>query len=136
MSLIQANKANGGVLVERAIEHVETHLGMKPWGNCWGTTSYLKGWQSSEKYIESDTMIKRLEKACKVARPKFGDVVAIWANAKGARMYWEQEGNLLHTAVYVGRGRYLHQEGMGGEMRIDTLKHIKSVYPGSSSYHR
>ena len=77
-------------------------------------------------------MLKNLEeRATKIRRPsrfRLGDIVAVYNRYN--------KNYLLHTGVYIGRGKWLHQAGHKGDLRVESLRSVLWAYPGKKSFYR
>jgi len=70
---------------------------------------------------------KRLRRIKKPKRFRIGDVVGFW---------FGDANELMHTAVFIGRGKWLHQLGYRGEVRTDTFDRMIGSYAGHALYYR
>lgn len=57
-------------------------------------------------------------------------------NLKYLNGSWFFNRELTHTAVYIGRGKWLHQTGYRGKVRTDTFKQMVRSYTGQTHYYR
>lgn len=107
---------------------------LKVWNdesNCWGLTAYVLGWRKRLYYMDGNLMERRLETRLRlIPKPKrfrIGDVVAKFS---------KNTGDLLHTSIYVGKCRWLHQIGYGHEIRLDRFGRMIRCYAGIAEYYR
>jgi hypothetical protein len=121
------------------LKSAKARIGKRPEANCWGLTAFLLGWRCRLTFMSDKLMEARLrtrtERIQKPKRFRIGDVAASWDKD------WEGHCprgivELLHTAVYVGRGEWLHQTGYRGEVRLATFKQMIRSYPGRTTYYR
>ena len=83
--------------------------------NCWGFTAAHFGWIADIEWVDRDTMINLLSRNTKpVESIEVGDIEA----------YYDDLGELIHTAVYAGDGLYYHKEGQ----RCFHHEEQKSIY--------
>ena len=121
------------------LKRAKARIGEFPEANCWGFTAFLLGWRSRLGIMNAELMETRLrcrtERIPKPERFCMGDVAASWEG------YWEGwcpsvPMVLLHTAVYIGRGEWLHQTGLRHEVRVECFTTMVRSYPGRTTYHR
>ena len=130
-----ANQPRNSVRLQpELVRRLPDLVGTRDNSNCWGTTVYALGGQSELKFRSREDTKAWLRTACERVRgkgqPRFGDVLAIHADAKGASKFRTHGGDLLPTDIFVGRGLYFHQQGYGGEFKLSPLRDILKVYPG------
>lgn len=78
-------------------------LGEGSHANCWGTTLYLLGANPSlkwEQYIPTTFFLNKCSKIITESNYKKGDILVLKNN-----------GSTVHTAIYVGRGKWFHKAG-------------------------
>jgi hypothetical protein len=122
------------------LKPAKAHVGKFPEANCWGFTAFLLGWRSRLHSMTEELMLVRLRNRLdRIEQPKrfcIGDVAASWEG------YWEGycpptgKMELLHTAVYIGKGEWLHQVGMNSEVRLSNFEAMLRSYPGRTTYYR
>ena len=119
----------------RNLRSAKARVGKYPEANCWGMTAFLLGWRSRLYFMSPELMVNRLSKRLrKIKKPKrfrIGDVASKW--------YWtygSEQADLMHTAVSIGRGEWLHQRGYRGEVRTDTFDQMIRSYAGRARYYR
>lgn len=126
-------------LIKRSNRDWNTSNGV--YSNCWGYTAYMHGLIKELEFIDGDEMRVLLDRHFaridsghyfKIDSVRVGDVLVIIND--GADCI-EPVGSLMHTATYIGAGLYLHQLGVGGAFRIDTLNVILNVYQSDDWYH-
>lgn len=74
--------------------------------NCWGASQYVTGVRNNLGWVEIEEMSNWLtDHTTKVNKPQAGDILTLFAFLPVGKL-------LLHTAVYIGDGKYLHKLGM------------------------
>jgi len=96
--------------------------------NCWGTTLFILSQTDKLEWVGSTYMKPFLKnKTMPKVNQGFekGDILVLWGNA------WHSNGvehkELIHTAVYVGNGKFFHKKGMD-ESCYDTLEDVLHSY--------
>lgn len=111
-------------------------IGERPDSNCWGMTAFIMGWRKRLLYMKPEAMERELAKLrllpCRPKRFRLGDVCAKFETWGGTI-----PGELLtHTAVYVGRGLWLHQVGYGCTVNLHKFSTMVRGYRGKSKFYR
>ena len=117
----------------------KARIGEFPDSNCWGFTAFVLGWRArlgvmNGRLMES-RLRNRLQRIPKPKRFRLGDVAASWDKD------WEGwcpcgAVELLHTAVYIGRGEWLHQVGYRHKVISESFEEMVRSYPGRTLYYR
>lgn len=95
--------------------------GYNPKFNCWGATQYALGERKKYAWITERVMCQWIcEKTVKVEKNslKIGDILVISCN---------EYNKLIHTAVYIGNGKWFHKQGKF-ETSIMTKEEIIKIY--------
>lgn len=92
--------------------------------NCWGATLHAIGEAKSPFWADIKKMTSFLEKKTVIneGNLKKGDILVIWNQSEV-----EEEGELVHTATYVGGGRWFHKMGANNSY-YDTKKNVINPY--------
>lgn len=103
------------------IRVIHKTLGQRGWHfNCWGATSMYFGIISKPEWISESTMnktiIDRFRRLKSKKDAQINDMLAFYCR-----------GQLIHTAVMVGKDRFYHKIGTN-LCTVDTLDQIKSIY--------
>lgn len=96
------------MLSNTRIEHV---LGMGNTStqdyNCWGATMFVLGAKDHLTWVDNPEISDWLMANCEpVKKPEVGDVLGLFFKDDAKKV-----ARLMHTAVYIGNGRYLHKLG-------------------------
>jgi hypothetical protein len=134
---MKASLIKNSVINSRNFKKVTQYLNSSYHGNCWGTTLFLVGGQKKRTPIEAYEMNDFLdENTYEVKKIKVGDILVLrypnedvaYSSEKAYFEECERGSYLSHTALYIGKGKYIHQAGYCGPVQIDTLKEIKNIY--------
>jgi len=110
--------------------------------NCFCFAVYTTGLCDRIDWISRQEMERYLKKTKKVKEPQPGDIVAMWGDDS---CYGETSSNrkdLIHTAVYVGKDRYLHKPGdcdleyASWDRIMDVYNLINGYITNELTYHR
>lgn len=75
--------------------------------NCWGATMFVLGAKDHLTWVDNPEISDWLMANCEpVKRPQIGDVLGLFYKDDAKKI-----ARLMHTAVYIGNGRYLHKLG-------------------------
>lgn len=126
------------------LKSAQARVGKCPEGNCWGMTAFVLGWRSRHYFMSEGLMARylrgRLREIHKPRRFRLGDVVAKfdWCRTvEGSRCNWEGcAPELMHTAVYAGKGLWMHQTGHRGSVRLHKFATMIRCYNGRTRYYR
>jgi hypothetical protein len=125
------------VINHRNFKKVTQLLDSCEFGNCWGTTLFLLG-QSKKRWpvggYEMDQFLQN--KTRKIKQPKIGDILVLrYPNKRTAKQVEQEtyeeaiEANFLsHTALCIGKDKFLHQVGYCGPIREHNFKQIMKIY--------
>ncbi len=80
------------------------------------------------------TRLRRLVQ--KPKRFRMGDVVAKYKDEVQQLWAGPSTAELMHTAVYVGRGLWLHQTGWRGVVQLHKFETMRRCYMGETRYYR
>ena len=124
------------------LQNARARVGKYPEANCWGLTAFILGGRSRLYWMDGKLMEKRLHTRLrrlnrKPKRFRVGDVaakVSVYFDIWSKTVPFCEE--LMHTAVYVGRGLWLHQTGWRGEVKLHKFETMRSCYKGETRYYR
>ena len=123
------------------LQNARARVGKYPEANCWGLTAFILGWRSRLYYMNGKLMEERLRTRLRrlVQKPKrfrMGDVVAKYKDEVQQLWAGPSTAELMHTAVYVGRGLWLHQTGWRGVVQLHKFETMRRCYMGETRYYR
>lgn len=125
------------VINSRNFKKVTKLLNHYEWGNCWGMTLFLLGKKKHLSPIHGIEMEQFLKSNThKVKKLQVGDILVLrYPNKRTAKIIEENsyedslDANLLsHTALYIGKDKFLHQVGYQGPIREHSLKQLMKIY--------
>ena len=93
--------------------------------NCWGATLYALGKINVLEWIDGEDMLDFSENNTIIQikiRLRLGDILALY-----------DEDGLIHTAIYVGAGKWWHKLG-GLESIYSTKEEVLKWYPEGTFY--
>lgn len=98
--------------------------------NCWGATQYVLRVRDTLAWIEIDEMSDWLIENTEVVKtPEVGDILTLFF----AIPFDKDKRMLLHTAVYLGDGEYLHKLGQSKAERA-TKRQVIAHYKMTNFY--
>lgn len=96
--------------------------------NCWGATMFVLGAKDHLTWVDNPEISDWLMANCKpVKRPQIGDVLGLFYRNES-----DKTAFLVHTAVYIGDGRYLHKLGQQKAV-VEPLSKVVRHYQATSN---
>lgn len=105
--------------------------------NCWGASQYVLKARDTLGWVENQEMTDWLEENTEIVKkPEVGDILTLFNTGMwfdGQRFHFGRR--LVHTAVYLGDGEYLHKLGQSRAERV-AQRTVFKAYKNSYDEHQ